>query len=1253
LYLPAGFSEHDNRELIEVLHVCAWSGFVSFLNSGASLERLYICVEKARSVMQQPLWSRHWATSVAPELPVAIRPEVLTVLAVKRLVLDRSPQFAKSIPGPPDTPTASSEALDGVTPSFVIDTAANIAPPGFAQAAANAALQDEEFLSSSDDLYKFGRLPLWPGGSPPAEWTSILAEWSSKLAQYGLADLQQQHAEMLRQVEAGSFDWETPYFMIDEWGRRHGVPLSGTPSQASSQASRAATPSTPGSPIVPFDLGKYQLSFGAEAILRGASAHAAEKNAPVSTSLVLLETVGQGVSSVERRWVADFLLDAVSAQPEKLRAVADKYGAVRQRSSPKEKGLRGRQGASLMKAGLAWSLNRAQEIATETTGETTICGRHLLAALIAPPADTLGAKRLLLEMGVDLPLLRERMYEWVRGYGDEDKRWREALIGTGTEPRQKVEFVADITTGLDLIGIEKDVLALATLIAARDSSPPLSIGLFGDWGSGKTFFMGQLRSAIAQFSKEAREAKVMQRDLPFYKHIVQIDFNAWHYVEGNLWASMVEHILQNLQVSDDQKLTVTQTLQEHWIAQVGFTGKAKAEADKKKKDAAARVSRAEGAVRTAANEHEKKKRELQTLSRKNAARAFKLSGAFQVITDSLEPLGLKPVTDAVADLQSSLRQARSAVEGGGAVLSPLIHAKDKGGRWRSLLIILGGAPLAAAAVGWFLGWLGQERIAQISAFATGAAGLLTFGAGWLRKQAEWVSDQSKKIEKAQRAYDEALAKELAATADLMAKTEQELALARQDYTLAQQRAEQARREQEGALSDLAAATTARLLGQFIQDRAASTDYRKHLGVLALVRQDFQKLSRLIEEDNWRLAPENPDDKRFAGLKKITSLKEETDDPGAATRINRIVLYIDDLDRCPPAKVVEVLQAVHLLLAFPLFVVVVGVDARWISRSLESRYRELLHVGQSDAAVEITEMFGVARSEDYLEKIFQIPLWLQRMDPNTAQRMVKGLLGKRVPPPSSKSENNSRETAGDAKQAGPPTGQNDLQPDQQAGAGQQASAPAAATPASSATNAAQSATTPTTTSTPASSAPLRVEPNLQSLEIRDFELSAIEALAPLLGRSPRALKRFVNLYRLIKAGLSEAEHKDFIRHREDELGGFEAVQFLLAIDTGLPRVSRAVFETLIAMKGAGDLGVKQLLSNVGKHPSADTAEWGTLTDWIGVHWMAVLDGQAKFDRGMKKIAEWVPRVARYSFQASHIEGSRELPKRVQKQRKGAS
>src|SRR5437764_1048268 len=77
------------------------------------------------------------------------------------------------------------------------------------------------------------------------------------------------------------------------------------------------------------------------------------------------------------------------------------------------------------------------------------------------------------------------------------------------------------------------------------------------------------------------------------------------------------------------------------------------------------------------------------------------------------------------------------------------------------------------------------------------------------------------------------------------------------------------------------------------------------------------------------------------------------------------------------------------------------------------------------------MFGV-RSEDYFEKIFQIPLWLRRMDAGTAQRMVQGLLGKRIQPTSKKSEDGVM-TDG-AKRAAPPTSQNVAQLNQAAGLG---------------------------------------------------------------------------------------------------------------------------------------------------------------------------------------------------------------------------
>ncbi|EOD64303.1 P-loop NTPase fold protein [Amycolatopsis vancoresmycina] len=75
-------------------------------------------------------------------------------------------------------------------------------------------------------------------------------------------------------------------------------------------------------------------------------------------------------------------------------------------------------------------------------------------------------------------------------------------------------------------------------------------------------------------------------------------------------------------------------------------------------------------------------------------------------------------------------------------------------------------------------------------------------------------------------------------------------------------------------------------------------YERYRGLTGYVHQD---LSRLAE-----------------ALDKVVKAENQAG-------IERIVLYVDDLDRCPPARVVEVLQAVNLLMTFEIFVVVVAVD----------------------------------------------------------------------------------------------------------------------------------------------------------------------------------------------------------------------------------------------------------------------------------------------------------------------------------------
>jgi hypothetical protein len=132
---------------------------------------------------------------------------------------------------------------------------------------------------------------------------------------------------------------------------------------------------------------------------------------------------------------------------------------------------------------------------------------------------------------------------------------------------------------------------------------------------------------------------------------------------------------------------------------------------------------------------------------------------------------------------------------------------------------------------------------------------------------------------------------------------------------------------------------------FVNSRLKDSEYSQQLGIMHQFKDDLWKLS------NSLLPPANAHEFK-AQLGKLQQIFPR----GPA----RVVIYIDDLDRCPPNTVVEVLEAIQLLVKNPLFIAVLAIDERYINRALAQYYKGVL------------SLQGRPSATDYIEKIIQIP-----------------------------------------------------------------------------------------------------------------------------------------------------------------------------------------------------------------------------------------------------------------------------------------
>ncbi len=521
--------------------------------------------------------------------------------------------------------------------------------------------------------------------------------------------------------------------------------------------------------------------------------------------------------------------------------------------------------------------------------------------------------------------------------------------------------------------------------------------------------------------------------------------------------------------------------------------------------------------------------------------------------------------------------------------------------WYNLVWVLG-IVMVAVIASFALPWIVKEFGEDLGGTASTLAAVLVSAAAWLRIGVKKASAVIGVIESAQAKLEASLAESVPPPSTEESKLASDLSNLENQIEIAAKQVEHAAARAEAAEAELVEVERSASLAHFIEERAASGDYREQLGILALIRRDFEQMSIRM-----RAMRENP---------------PPLDD---ASRIDRIVLYIDDLDRCPPERVFEVLQAIHLLLAFDLFVVVVGVDERWLMRALALARAGLLarQGGSSQDLEKALEVVGfdfadTASPADFLEKIFQVPFWLQPIDEKGFGRLVDTMVAR--------DQALSLAATGAAAAAGAAPGD---------AAGATRSTPGSDGDGSDASGSSDGVggdkdigvgNEPEDNRDITSARP-------EAVAISPREASVMRKLSDVVGRSPRTVKRFVNLYRVLKAREFVASALTPLRESET-LGGM----LLLALIAGHPRGTRRLLEeieTAPEEKGVTDF--------FGWNEEQRQSEGGlaVLDEVLPKEILPTLARTAKEHLGdlmMFHLQRWLPTVRRFSFRAEIARGA---------------
>jgi predicted KAP-like P-loop ATPase len=104
----------------------------------------------------------------------------------------------------------------------------------------------------------------------------------------------------------------------------------------------------------------------------------------------------------------------------------------------------------------------------------------------------------------------------------------------------------------------------------------------------------------------------------------------------------------------------------------------------------------------------------------------------------------------------------------------------------------------------------------------------------------------------------------------------------------------------------------------------------------------------------------------------------------STNFKRLVVIVDDLDRCKPERIIENLEAIKLFVNVPKTAFIIGADQRIVRHAIEYKYGKSNSIQEDNSRI----------VDDYLEKLIQLPYSIPKLSEPEVETYISMLICKR-------------------------------------------------------------------------------------------------------------------------------------------------------------------------------------------------------------------------------------------------------------------